>query len=81
MKFIEISYTGPGVAPLDQGRRFEEFVQLPERDRSGSGQGDPGPVCHYSPDCVRASRTSRRIPFSQRSGSAPLNAMNRATSS
>ncbi len=36
---VEVSDTGPGVDPADQGRVFDEFFQLPGRDRSGSGLG------------------------------------------
>jgi anti-sigma regulatory factor (Ser/Thr protein kinase) len=36
---IEVSDTGPGIDPPDQSRIFDEFVQLPGRDRSGSGLG------------------------------------------
>lgn len=36
---VEVSDTGPGVDSSDQNRVFDEFVQLPGRDRSGSGLG------------------------------------------
>lgn len=36
---IEVSDSGPGVDAADQDRVFDEFVQLPGRDRSGSGLG------------------------------------------
>jgi signal transduction histidine kinase len=36
---LEVSDSGPGVAAADQDRVFDEFVQLPGRDRSGSGLG------------------------------------------
>jgi signal transduction histidine kinase len=36
---IEVSDTGPGIAPDDQGRVFEEFFQVPGRDCTGSGIG------------------------------------------
>jgi signal transduction histidine kinase len=36
---LEVSDSGPGVDPADQERVFDEFFQLPGRDRSGSGLG------------------------------------------
>jgi signal transduction histidine kinase len=36
---IEVSDSGPGIQPADRMRIFDEFVQLPGRDRSGSGLG------------------------------------------
>jgi signal transduction histidine kinase len=36
---LEVSDSGPGVDPADQDRVFDEFFQLPGRDRSGSGLG------------------------------------------
>lgn len=36
---LEVSDSGPGIATADQDRVFDEFFQLPGRDRSGSGLG------------------------------------------
>ena len=36
---LEVSDSGPGVDAADQDRVFDEFFQLPGRDRSGSGLG------------------------------------------
>jgi signal transduction histidine kinase len=36
---VEVSDSGPGVAPADRERIFQEFVQVEGRDRSGSGLG------------------------------------------
>jgi signal transduction histidine kinase len=36
---VEVSDTGQGIHPADHHRVFEEFVQLPSGDRSGSGLG------------------------------------------
>jgi len=36
---VEVSDTGQGIHPADHHRVFEEFVQLPSRNRTGSGLG------------------------------------------